>query len=107
MKITKIRTPNAALRAVIKSDKLKVHDVKVDRSKLKITYRNAEDLRTLRLSIETEIPSHLIDDKLFQKFRLIDFETVAITKYMGYTTMKCRKIVFADEDGDQFALEVS
>ena len=106
MKIMKIRKPNAALHAAIKSNKLKVHDVKVSQSRLKIVYRNEEDLRTLRLLIETDIPSHLMDADLFRQFRLRDFETIAISKYMGYTTMKCRKIIFEDADGDQFELEV-
>lgn len=106
MKIMKIRKPNSDLRGVINEDRLDPHSVTVEANKLKIVYRNEKDLRTLRLLIETPIPSHLMNGEVFKTFKLRDFESISVSRYMGYTTFKCRKITFEDQDGDAFSLEV-
>lgn len=106
MSIIKIRKPNDDLKRVIDQKKLSLYKVTVSEDSLKIVYRNEEDFRALRLLIETAIPSHLLDDEIFKSFVLKDFEVEKVSKYMGHTTFKCRKIVFEDQDGDRFALEV-
>lgn len=105
MKVMKISKPNAALKEVIRQNKLNLYSVKMTETVLKLVYRNEEDKKSLRLQIETLIPSHL-NEELLKSLKLVDFETVGVTRYMGYTTMKCRKITFADSDGDVFSLEV-
>ena len=107
MQILKIRKPNAALHTAIREDKLQLYTVKIEAEKLKLVYRNESALKSLRLQIDTALPSHLRKEELFKQFKLRDFESIAINRYMGYTTFKCRKIVFEDQDGDVFALEVN
>lgn len=106
MSILQIKKPNDELAKVIRERKLTLHSVSATDNKLKIVYRNVEDKKTLRLSIETKIPSHLLDEEIYSSFRLKTFEVVRISKYMGYSTMVCRKITFEDADGDEFSLEV-
>lgn len=87
----KTKKPNQYLRNEISLGHLKIKSSKIEDMSLMIVYHNDSDNRDLRLKIRTEVPSFLTEE-LLKESSLIDFEVIRVNRYMGYSTMICKKI---------------
>ena len=99
----KTKKPNQYLRNEIEQGHLKFKSSKIEEDLLMIVYHNDSDNRDLRLKIKTEIPNFLTSD-LLKESNLLDFEVIRVNRYMGYSTMICKKIKISIES-DVLTLE--
>lgn len=99
----KTKKPNQHLRNEIEQGHLKFKSSKIEEDSLMIVYHNDSDNRDLRLKIKTEIPNFLTSD-LLKESNLLDFEVIRVNRYMGYSTMICKKIKISIES-DVLTLE--
>lgn len=99
----KTKKPNQYLRNEIEQGHLKFKSSKIEEDSLMIVYHNDSDNRDLRLKIKTEIPNFLTSD-LLKESNLLDFEVIRVNRYMGYSTMICKKIKISIES-DVLTLE--
>ena len=99
----KTKKPNQYLRNEIDQGHLKFKSSKIEEESLMVVYHNDSDNRDLRLKIKTEVPSFLTAE-LLEGSSLIDFEVIRVNRYMGYSTMICKKIEISI-DSDVLTLE--
>ena len=99
----KTKKPNQYLRNEIDQGHLKFKSSKINDGQIMIVYHNDSDNRDLRLKIKSEVPKFLTEE-LLKESNLIDFEVIRVNRYMGYSTMICKKIKISI-DSDVLTLE--